>query len=65
MIHTTDLQIEEERRRAWLRGELKPGDDADDSEFLELDADTLLKEAKLLNLNSEIRTDCTENTDKE
>ncbi len=43
-----DYEAEEKRRWAWLRQELKPGADAGDSEFLELDADTLLKEARLL-----------------
>jgi len=43
-----DYEAEEKRKWAWLRHELEPGAAADASEFLELDADTLLKEARSL-----------------
>jgi antitoxin ParD1/3/4 len=43
-----DYEAEEKRKSAWLRQELKPGAAADASEFLELDTDTFLKEARAL-----------------
>lgn len=46
-----DYEVEEKRKWAWLRQELKAGAAADASEFLELDADSLLKEARSLKAN--------------
>lgn len=43
-----DYETEEQRKWAWLRHKLKPGAAADASDFVELDADTLLKEARSL-----------------
>ena len=52
--HTHDLVrrvyvVEEGLKWAWLRQELKTGADVDESEFVALDADSLLEEAKSLN----------------
>lgn len=41
-----DYEREEARKAIWLRQELKPGLDAGDSEFTELNADNLISEAK-------------------
>jgi hypothetical protein len=41
-----DYEQEETRKSAWLRDELKPGAEADESLFLPLDAAALLKQAK-------------------
>ena len=41
-----DYELEEQRKWAWLHQELKPGVDADEREFVALDADALLKEAR-------------------
>ena len=43
-----DYELEERRKWAWLRQELKPGVDAADSEFVSLDADATLAEARSL-----------------
>ena len=41
-----DYEHEERRRQAWLRHELKPGVEADVSEFVPLDASALIMKAK-------------------
>ena len=43
-----DYELEETRKSAWLRQELKPGVDADVSEFTILDAEAILSEARSL-----------------
>jgi len=41
-----DRERDEQRKWAWLRSELKPGLQADESEFVPLDADSIIKEAR-------------------
>ncbi len=41
-----DYEREEQRKAIWLRHELKPGVEATESAFMELDADSLISEAK-------------------
>ena len=41
-----DYEREERRKASWLQHELKPGLEAADSEFVELDADQLISEAR-------------------
>jgi len=41
-----DYEREEQRKWSWLRSELKPGLEADEAEFVALDADKIIKEAK-------------------
>ena len=41
-----DYEREEQRKAIWLRHELKPGLEAAESAFTELDADSLIFEAK-------------------
>ncbi|NBV86704.1 MAG: type II toxin-antitoxin system ParD family antitoxin [Verrucomicrobia bacterium] len=41
-----DYEQEEARKAIWLRQELKPGLEAKDSKFAELNADNLISEAK-------------------
>lgn len=41
-----EYEREEERKWAWLREELRPGMEADESEFVDCDVDRILKEAK-------------------
>lgn len=43
-----DYEREEERKWEWLRDELTPGAQADESRFLPLDADAVLRKAKAL-----------------
>ena len=39
---------EEERKWNWLRGELKAGSEADESQFVPLDSEAILQKAKTL-----------------
>ena len=41
-----DYEREEQRKWQWLREELKAGVEADESEFVALDADSIITEAK-------------------
>ena len=41
-----DYEREEQRKAIWLRQELKPGLEAAESAFTDLDADSLISEAK-------------------
>jgi antitoxin ParD1/3/4 len=41
-----DYEQEEEKKWAWLRAELKAGIEADESEFVPLDAEKIIAEAK-------------------
>jgi antitoxin ParD1/3/4 len=41
-----DYEREEQRKWSWLRSELKPGLEADEAEFVPLDAGKIIKEAK-------------------
>lgn len=41
-----DYEAEEARKSAWLRSELQAGADAEESDFVELNADSILKKAK-------------------
>jgi len=43
-----DYEREEERKWGWLRDELTPGTQADESEFIPLDANAVLQKAKAL-----------------
>ncbi len=43
-----EYELEEKCKWAWLRHELKPGVDADESEFTMLDTDSILAEARSL-----------------
>ena len=42
-----DYELEEERKWRWLREELKPGAKAGEEEFVALDADSFISEAKV------------------
>ncbi|MFZ4766106.1 MAG: type II toxin-antitoxin system ParD family antitoxin, partial [Roseimicrobium sp.] len=42
-----DYEREEQRQWQWLRQELKAGAQADESDFIALDADSIIAEAKL------------------
>jgi len=41
-----DYEAEEDRKRAWLRAELKAGVDADPSEFKPLNAESVIRKAR-------------------
>lgn len=41
-----DYELEEQRKRLWLRQELKAGAEAAETEFVALDADALISEAR-------------------
>lgn len=43
-----DYEREEERKWNWLHGELKSGAEADESQFVPLDAEAILQKAKVL-----------------
>jgi antitoxin ParD1/3/4 len=43
-----DYEREEERKWTWLRGELKSGAEADESQFVPLDAEAMLRKARAL-----------------
>jgi len=43
-----DYEREEERKWNWLHGELKAGAEADESQFVPLDAEAILQKAKAL-----------------
>jgi len=46
-----DYELEEERKSAWLRDELRAGANADESQFIPLNTEALLKKAKARNKN--------------
>lgn len=46
-----DYEREEQRKGLWLRQELKAGAEADESEFMPLDADSIIAEAKTRRAN--------------
>jgi hypothetical protein len=46
MANLIKLEREEQRKWSWLRSELKPGLEAGEAEFVDLEADKLVKQAK-------------------